>query len=101
MPTTHAQPACRVKGPCTLHRAVSGLCKAAQLHAVGGTRSVARCTSHGEMEGIGRAGPDPALLCVWAIPSHAAVEAMLRDDRLPGMQLVDIGLYRSFGDEVL
>ena len=50
---------------------------------------------------IGRAGPEPALLCFWTLPSHAAAEALLRDARLPGMSLADVGLYRPFGDETL
>jgi hypothetical protein len=50
---------------------------------------------------VGRAGPSPALLAFWGAPSHAALEAILRDDRLPGMSLVDIGVYRRFGEEIL
>jgi hypothetical protein len=50
---------------------------------------------------IGLAGPEPALLCFWALPSHAAAEALLRDAPLPGTSLADVGLYRPFGDETL
>ncbi|HEY8017683.1 MAG TPA: hypothetical protein VIE35_17700 [Dongiaceae bacterium] len=50
---------------------------------------------------IGRAGPDPALLCLWAAPDYVSSEPLLRDDALPGMRLMDIGVYRSFGDEIL
>jgi hypothetical protein len=66
-----------------------------------------RARRHGAMRPIlslrrlGRLGPDPALLVFWGAASHAASEGLLRDDRLEGMRLVDVGLYRPFGQEVL
>ncbi len=50
---------------------------------------------------LGRAGPDPAVLSIWAAPDHAALEPILRDDRMSGLRLADVGVYRRFGEEVL
>lgn len=50
---------------------------------------------------VGKAGPDPALLSIWATSGYAALEPILRDRPMEGLQLVDIGVYRSFGEEVL
>jgi hypothetical protein len=50
---------------------------------------------------LGRAGPEPAVLSVWSAPDYAALEPILRDDRMEGLRLVDVGTYRPFGEEVL
>ena len=50
---------------------------------------------------IGKAGPVPTLLSIWGVPDYATLEPILRDDRMEPLQLVDIGVYRSFGEEVL
>jgi len=50
---------------------------------------------------LGRAGPDPALLCVWSTPGWEASEALLREEPANQMRLVDLGVYRRFGQEVL
>src|SRR5690348_10251078 len=50
---------------------------------------------------VGKAGPAPALLSIWAAPNYATLEPILRDDRIESLQLVDIGIYRNFGEEVL
>ena len=50
---------------------------------------------------IGKAGPAPALLSIWGVPDYATLEPILRDDRMEPLRLVDIGVYRSFGEEVL
>lgn len=50
---------------------------------------------------VGKAGPPPALLSIWAAPDYGTLEPILRDDRIEPLQLVDIGIYRNFGEEVL
>jgi hypothetical protein len=50
---------------------------------------------------MGRAGPPPALLSIWGAPDYATLEPILRDGRMEPLRLVDIGVYRSFGEEVL
>ena len=50
---------------------------------------------------MGKAGPVPALLSIWGAPDYATLEPILRDDRMEPLRLVDIGVYRSFGEEVL
>ena len=50
---------------------------------------------------VGRAGPDPALLCLWATPDYVSSESLLRDETLPRMRLAEVGVYRRFGEEIL
>jgi hypothetical protein len=50
---------------------------------------------------MGKAGPAPALLSIWGAPDYATLEPILRDDRMEPLRLADIGVYRSFGEEVL
>ena len=50
---------------------------------------------------VGKAGPDPTVLSIWAATDYASLEPILRDDRMEGVRLVDIGVYRNFGEEVL
>jgi hypothetical protein len=66
-----------------------------------------RARRHGSLRHIlllrrmGKAGPAPALLSIWGAPDYATLEPILRDDRMGALRLVDIGIYRSFGEEVL
>jgi hypothetical protein len=50
---------------------------------------------------VGLVGPAPEGLTIWGSPSYAAAESLLRDVSCPPITLTDVGLYRSFGDEVL
>ncbi len=50
---------------------------------------------------LGALGPDPALLAIWGIASYAAGEPILRDRFPAGLKLVDLGIYRDFGQEIL
>ncbi len=66
-----------------------------------------RATRHHELQLIfllrrlGHLGPDPALMSIWGAPSYVAAEPLLRDTSLANVQLVDVGIYRSFGEEIL
>jgi len=50
---------------------------------------------------LGQLGPDPALLSIWGALSYAAAEPLLRDLALGDIRLVDTGVYRPFGQEIL
>ena len=50
---------------------------------------------------MGKAGPPPALLSIWGAPDYATLDPILRDDGMEPLRLVDIGVYRSFGEEEL
>jgi hypothetical protein len=50
---------------------------------------------------LGRAGPDPALLSIWGARSYVAVEQLLRREAPSAWNVVDLGVYRAFGEEVL
>ena len=50
---------------------------------------------------LGHLGPDPALLSIWGATSYAAAEPLLRDTSLGEVRLVDVGIYRAFGEEIL
>jgi hypothetical protein len=50
---------------------------------------------------LGQLGPDPALLSIWGAPSYAAAEPLIRDTSRRDIRLVDIGIYRAFGAEIL
>jgi hypothetical protein len=50
---------------------------------------------------LGRLGPDPDLISVWGAPSYAAAEPLIRTAGQPDLDLVDIGIYRRFGEETL
>jgi hypothetical protein len=66
-----------------------------------------RATRHPEVKPIrllrrmGQLGPDPALLSIWGAPSYAAAEPLLRDISFGDIRLVDTGIYRPFGEEVV
>jgi hypothetical protein len=50
---------------------------------------------------VGRAGPDPALLAIWGARTYVALEPLLRSEAPSAWNVVDIGVYRTFGEEVL
>lgn len=50
---------------------------------------------------LGRLGPDPNLIAIWGASSYSAAEPLLRTDDLPDLELVDVGIYRRFGQETL
>jgi len=50
---------------------------------------------------LGRLGPDPALISIWGAPSYAVAERLIRTADQPDLDLVDAGIYRRFGEEVL
>jgi hypothetical protein len=53
------------------------------------------------MRRVGLVGPAPEGLTIWGSPSYAAAESLLRDMSCPPIALTNLGVYRSFGDEVL
>lgn len=50
---------------------------------------------------LGRLGPDPGLISIWGAPSYAAAEPLIRTADQPDLDLVDVGIYRRFGEETL
>ena len=50
---------------------------------------------------LGRAGPNPALLSIWGVRSYIALEPLLRREAPSVWNVVDLGVYRAFGEEVL
>ena len=50
---------------------------------------------------LGQLGPDPAVMAIWGAPSYAVAEPLLRDTSLGAVTLVDSGIYRTFGEEIL
>lgn len=50
---------------------------------------------------LGRAGPDPELLSIWGARSYVALEPLLRRKAPSAWKVVDLGVYRAFGEEVL
>jgi hypothetical protein len=50
---------------------------------------------------LGHLGPDPALLSIWAAPSYVAAESLLRAAPPDHAKIIDVGIYRSFGGEIL
>jgi hypothetical protein len=50
---------------------------------------------------LGRAGPDPELLSIWGARSYVALEPLLRCKAPAAWNVVDLGVYRAFGEEVL
>ncbi len=66
-----------------------------------------RANRHGDLKltflllRLGHLGPDPALLSIWAAPSYVSAESLLRADRPDHAEVIDVGIYRPFGDEIL
>ena len=50
---------------------------------------------------IGKAGPDPPVLAVWGAPTYVALEALIRKEDCQRWSVLDLGIYRSFGNEIL
>lgn len=50
---------------------------------------------------LGGLGPGPAVLAIWGVASYAAAEPILRDRFRDGLKLIDLGIYRDFGQEIL
>jgi hypothetical protein len=50
---------------------------------------------------VGRAGPDPSVLAVWGGSSYVALEPLIRTEVHPKLSVVDLGIYRPFGAEIL
>ena len=50
---------------------------------------------------LGQLGPDPALMSIWGGPSYSAAERLLRAASPNNARVVDVGIYRAFGDETL
>ncbi len=50
---------------------------------------------------IGQAGPDPALIAIWGAPSYVSLEPLLRESGPGAWNILDAGVYRPFGEEVL
>jgi hypothetical protein len=65
------------------------------------TRSFGDARSLLLLERRGKLGPAPSLLHLWGAPSYEALEPMLQDRDHGGCHLVDFGVYRVFGLEIL
>ena len=50
---------------------------------------------------LGQLGPDPAVMAIWGAPSYAVAEPLLRDTSLGAVALLNSGIYRAFGEEIL
>ncbi len=50
---------------------------------------------------LGGLGPDPAVLAIWGVASYVAAEPLLRTPWPAAARLIDVGVYRSFGEEIL
>src|SRR5262249_8395635 len=50
---------------------------------------------------VGHLGPDPALLAIWGAASYVAAEALLRAPAPSQASVIELGIYRTLGDETL
>lgn len=50
---------------------------------------------------LGQLGPDPAVMAIWGAPSYGAAEPLIRDTILGKIELLESGIYRTFGEEIL
>lgn len=50
---------------------------------------------------LGGLGPDPTVLAVWGAASYVAAEPLLRAPWPAPTRLMDVGVYRPFGEEIL
>lgn len=50
---------------------------------------------------VGKAGPNPPVLAIWGGPSYVALEPLIRDADRQTWSVVDLGIYRPFGTEIL
>ena len=60
-----------------------------------------RCARHCCCAGLGERGRIRRCYASGPHPTMSPSEPLLRDETLPAMRLTDIGVYRSFGDEIL
>jgi len=50
---------------------------------------------------VGKAGPNPPFLAIWGGSTFVALEPLIRDADRQAWSVVDLGIYRPFGAEVL
>jgi hypothetical protein len=50
---------------------------------------------------VGKAGPNPPVLAIWGAPTYVALEPLIRDGDRQAWSVVNLGIYRHFGSEVL
>jgi len=50
---------------------------------------------------VGKAGPNPPVLAIWGGPTYVALEPLIRDADRQAWSVVDLGIYRPFGTEIL
>jgi len=50
---------------------------------------------------VGKAGPNPPVLAIWGGPTYVALEPLIRDGDRQAWNVVDLGIYRPFGTEIL
>jgi hypothetical protein len=66
-----------------------------------------RAARHGQLRlllllrRVGHLGPEPALMSIWGAPSYRAAEPLLRAPSPSNARVVDVGIYRTLGDETL
>jgi len=51
------------------------------------------------LQRLGRLGPDPGVISVWGVPSHAVAEQFIRTADQANLDLEDVGIYRRLGEE--
>jgi hypothetical protein len=52
------------------------------------------------LQRLGRLGPDPGLMAIWGAPSWSAAEPLIGTPERTDLDLVEVGIYRRFGEEV-
>jgi hypothetical protein len=50
---------------------------------------------------VGKAGPNPPVLAIWGASNYVALEPLIRDSDRQAWSVVDLGIYRPFGSEIL
>jgi hypothetical protein len=50
---------------------------------------------------VGKAGPNPPVLAIWGGSTYVALESLIRDGDREHWSVVDLGIYRPFGTEIL
>jgi hypothetical protein len=64
-------------------------------------RKIDTCTQLLLLRRIGKAGPNPPVLAIWGGPTYVALEPLIRDGHRQAWSVVDLGIYRPFGTEIL
>jgi hypothetical protein len=50
---------------------------------------------------VGHLGPDPALLAIWGAASYVLAEPLLRAASPTHVEVIDLGIYQTLGQETL